>query len=122
MPDPNDDIRGIIAAAAKGVSRVFARAVGDHHGLVIAGASGLVAAHTMRGLQRLGIRPVAIVDNNPAYWGTRPHGTDVMAPVEAIRRYPDAAYVAAIFTHTPLRQQLESLGATRVVSYAALFH
>lgn len=31
-------------------------------------------------------------------------------------------FVAAIFTHTPLRRQLLELGASRVVSYAALFH
>jgi FkbM family methyltransferase len=119
----NDAIQRTIAAAAEGKCfELFDRVVGPHEGLVIAGASGLVAEHTLAGLARLGLRPVALADNNPARWNTTAHGVVVVPPGEAIHRYPNAAYVAAIFTHTPLRQQLQTLGATRVVSYAPLFH
>ena len=122
MTDPDTIQRIISAAAAGGTTGLFDRAAGAHDGLVIAGASGLVAGHTLAGLTRLGISPVAVVDNNPALWGSKVHGVDVMSPGDAVRRYPDAAYVAAIFTHTPLRRQLRELGASRVVSYAPLFH
>jgi len=100
----------------------FDRAAGTHEGVVIAGASGLIADHTLKGLSEIGIRPLAVIDNNPALWGTTSHGSLVVAPIDAIVRYPMAVFVAAVFTHTPLRRQLLSLGAARVVSYAHLFH
>lgn len=103
-------------------SGLFDRIVGNYDGLVVAGATGLIADHVLEGLARRNVRPVALVDNNHQLWGRTIRGLSVMAPDEAVRRYPDAAYVAAIFTHTPLRRQLTSLGATRVVSYAHLFH
>jgi FkbM family methyltransferase len=114
--------RIVAAASAAAASELFDRAVGPHEGLVIAGASGLVAEHTLAGLRRLGIRPLALVDNNAALWGGTKEDVAVMSPADAVRRYPDAAFVAAIFTHTPLRRQLAQLGASRVVSYAPLFH
>lgn len=116
-------IQRIVAAAAGGqTAAAFDRAVGAHDGLIVAGASGLVSDHTLAGLSRLGIAPLALVDNNPAMWGRTIGGVGVLAPADAIARYPDAAYVAAVFTHTPLRRQLSKLGAARVVSYASLFH
>lgn len=114
--------RIITAAAGRGSSTLFDRAVGTYDGLVIGGASGLVADHALAGLTRLGMTPLALIDNNPAQWGRSVHGAPVMAPADAIARFPGAACVAAIFTHTPLRRQLSALGATRVVSYAPLFH
>jgi FkbM family methyltransferase len=118
-----DTIQRIIAAAAEGgTAGLFDRLAGGHDGLVIAGASGLIADHALAGLTRLGMSPVALVDNNAALWGSTVHGVGVLSPEEAVRRHPDAAYVAAIFTHTPLRRQLRQLGASRVVSYAPLFH
>jgi FkbM family methyltransferase len=118
----NTAIDRIIAdAARRESSHVFDAIAGEHAGLVVAGASGLIAEHTLKGLRQLGIRPVALVDNDPARWGER-DGMPVMSPDDALRRHPDAAYVASIFTHTPLRRQLAALGARRVVSYAALFH
>lgn len=110
------------AAASRGSSKLFDLAVGAYNGLVIGGASGLVSAHMLAGLTRLGIMPVALVDNNPATWARTVGGVPVLAPADAVARYPGAAYVAAIFTHTPLRRQLSALGASRVVSYAPLFH
>jgi FkbM family methyltransferase len=120
---PIHGIQRTIAAAAYGdTSGLFDRAAGAYEGLVIAGASGFVAEHTMAGLERLGTPPVALVDNNPARWGGTFHDVVVLPAAEAIRRHPNAVYVAAVFTHTPLRQQLLMLGASRVVSYAPLFH
>ena len=119
----NDSIQRIITAAAEArPSELFDRAVGTHQGLVIAGAAGMVAEHTLAGLRRLGIRPVALADNNVALWGTTVDGVTVLSPSDAVSHHPDAAFVAAIFTHTPLRRQLAALGAGRAVSYAPLFH
>ena len=119
----NRSIQRIVAAASQGgMGDLFDRAVGGHDGLIIAGASGLVAAHTMAGLGKLGLQPVALTDNNSALWGKERQGVQVLSPADAFGRFPGAAFVAAIFTHTPLRRQLAQLGAARVVSYAPLFH
>lgn len=122
MPEPIEAMRRIIATARSRMPDLFDRAVGTYDGLVIAGASGLVADHTMAGLSQLNIRPLAVIDNNATKWGAMFHDVRVVPPAQAIRLYPDAVYVAAIFTHTPLRQQLLNLGASRVISYAMLFH
>lgn len=91
-------------------------------GLVVAGASGLVSEHVVKGLTQLNLRPVAFVDNNETLVGTTLRDVPVLSPATAIDTFPDALYVAAVFTHSPLRRQLEHLGAARVVSYATLFH
>jgi FkbM family methyltransferase len=120
---PLDTVRRAVATANnRQMQGLFAEKVGDYDGLVVAGASGLIAERTLGGLARLGTPPVAVVDNNPALWGTSVHDVSVLPPEVAISRYPNAACVAAVFTHTPLRRQLEQLGALRVVSYALLFH
>src|SRR6185503_10738017 len=67
-------------------------------------------------------KPLAIIDNDGRKWASLFHDVKVVSPNEAVTNYPDAAYIVAIFTHTPLRQQLLQLGARRVVSYAMLFH
>lgn len=112
----------LLSASAIDMSAPFDHMAGNYDGLVIAGASGLVAQHTLQGLARGGIRLAALADNNPTLQATRVNGIPVLSPLEAIKSYPDAAFVAAIFTHTPLRRQLSALGATRVLPYAVLFH
>jgi FkbM family methyltransferase len=99
----------------------FDKEADDSEGLVIAGASGWVAEHTLQGLARAGMRPLAMIDNNCELWGSLMHGIPVLSPTEASQRYPRALFIAAIFMHTPLRRQLAALGV-RVVSYAKLFH
>ena len=112
----------VLSTATANMGGPFDRAAGSYDGLVIAGASGLVAQHTLEGLARVGLRPVALADNNPALQGTRVAGIPVLSPFEAVKAFPHAVFVAAVFTHTPLRKQLSALGAARVVSYAVLFH
>ncbi|HWX56729.1 MAG TPA: FkbM family methyltransferase [Verrucomicrobiae bacterium] len=89
--------------------------------LVIAGARGFLAEHTFRGLKTLGITPVSVVDNDPRLWGDSAGNIKIVQPSEAVRDYPDAVYVTAVYNHTPLRRQLRELGAVRVITYAALF-
>jgi FkbM family methyltransferase len=116
-------IKRILKATADcRMSDLFDQAAGMYDGLVVAGVSGLVADHTLKGLGQVGIRPVALIDNNTTLWGTTLHDTVVSPPADAVMHYPDAVYVAAVFTHTPLRRQIATLGASRVVSYAHLFH
>jgi len=89
--------------------------------LVVAGARGFLAEHMFRGLARLGIVPLTAVDNNPDLWGKSASGTEIIQPSQAVTRFPHATFVAAVHNHTPLRRQLQQLGAKHVISYAVLF-
>jgi len=111
-----------IQAAERNPAEVFDLAAGKYDGFVIAGASGLITQRTLSGLSSLGIRPIALADNNRALQNRSLDGIPVLSPADAVSKHPSAVFVAAIFTHTPLRRQLAELGASRVVSYAALFH
>jgi FkbM family methyltransferase len=88
---------------------------------VIVGARGLVSAHAVGGLKRTA-KPVAcLADNDSSLWGWKIDGIPVLSPAQAITAHRGAVFVAAVFTHTPLRRQLAKLGARRVLSYAQLF-
>lgn len=88
---------------------------------VIAGARGLVSVHAVAGLKRAAKCVVCFADNDSSLWGQKIDGIPVLSPAEAITAHPGAVFVAAVFTHTPLRRQLAELGAQRVLSYAQLF-
>jgi FkbM family methyltransferase len=95
--------------------------------LVLFGAGGL-GRRTVAGLRRHGVVPVAFTDNNSTIWHTQVEGIDVLPPEEAVRRFgEDATFVGTIwraggphrFAHS--REQLQKLGARRVVSFALLY-
>ena len=116
MPHLKSIEKAIRTACSPELSKSFDKCAAGYDGIVIAGASGWVSKHTLQGLERAGIRPKAFADNNPALWGSKVQNIPVVDPKQAIADYPDAAFVAAIFTHTPFRCQLTELGAKRVVS------
>jgi FkbM family methyltransferase len=72
------------------------------------------------------VNPVLFCDNNPSLWHTHIEGIPVESPKTAVERYPDATFVVAIWN--PSRSEtmmdrlnfLKSLGASRVVPFAAL--
>ena len=72
------------------------------------------------------IHPVLICDSNPLLWGRVVEGIPVESPKAAVQRYPDATFVVAIWNPSRtegmkvLINQLRSLGANNVVSFAAL--
>jgi FkbM family methyltransferase len=104
------------------MSSIFDSAVGAYDGLVVAGATGLIAERTLAGLKSLGIVPLALIDNNRLLWGASVQGVTVLSPQEGVDRYPHAVFVVSVFTHSPFRRQLRGFGAERVISYAPLFH
>jgi FkbM family methyltransferase len=112
----------IRVASGVQMSGPFDNRAAGYDGVVVAGASGWIFKHTMEGLKRAGIRPRALADNNPALWGSRIQDIPVLSPAQALGAWPNAVFVAAIFTHSPLRRQLVKLGVRRVVSYAEFFH
>jgi FkbM family methyltransferase len=73
------------------------------------------------------IHPVLMCDNNPSLWNRVVEGIPVTSPKEAIRRYPEATFVVAIWhpsctdTMTDRMLQIRSLGAGNVVPFYELF-
>src|SRR5215469_13832885 len=73
------------------------------------------------------IRPLLFCDNNRALWGTAYDGIPIESPETAIRRYPSATFINAIWHPSRSERiadrtlQLKSLGATNVVPFSALF-
>jgi FkbM family methyltransferase len=72
------------------------------------------------------LHPVLFCDNNPALWGSVCEGIPVESPETAVRRYPRATFVIAIWHPTRAEgmmgriSQLKSLGASDIISFAAL--
>jgi FkbM family methyltransferase len=73
------------------------------------------------------VHPVLICDNNPSLWDGLIEGILVASPEVAVKRYPDATFVVAIW-HPSRREtipdrmsQLRSLGASNVVPFYDLF-
>jgi FkbM family methyltransferase len=74
------------------------------------------------GLQEAGHPPLAILDNNSSFWGSKFECVPVLSPAEGVSDYNDrAVFVVAIYHGSSPRQQLAALGCKRVASYAALF-
>lgn len=73
------------------------------------------------------IRPVLVCDNNSSLWGGKAENIPVVSPVEAVKRYPEATFVVAIWhpsrneTMMDRIRQLEALGASNVVPFYELF-
>ena len=66
--------------------------------LVLFGAGG-IGRKTLAGLRALGIEPLAFADNNPALWGKRVNGLQVLSPQEASARYrKTAVFVVTIWS------------------------
>ena len=72
------------------------------------------------------IRPALICDNKPSLWDNVIEGIPVVSPAVAIKRYPDAMFVVAIWHPsrtekiTDRMDQLRSLGASNVISFCEL--
>ncbi|HMK34961.1 MAG TPA: hypothetical protein VK463_07845, partial [Desulfomonilaceae bacterium] len=87
--------------------------------LVLFGA-GLTGRRTLAGLRRMGIEPLAFLDNDPALWNTSVDGLQVLPPKEGVGRFGgNSAVVVTIWNHrhffTRTRNQLSALGCDKVV-------
>jgi FkbM family methyltransferase len=104
----------------------YDRLTQDAPDLVLFGA-GNHGRHILRCLRKLTIEPVGFADNNASLWGKTVEGLPVFSPAEASQRYGrSASFLITIFSHgtghsfAAFRHQLEGLGCTRVVPFAAL--
>lgn len=95
--------------------------------IILFGAGGL-GKRTLAGLRKVGIEPLAFVDNNPALWGTSIDHVPVFEPVEAVQRFgKTATFVLTILNDqighplTEVSRKLTSAGSPNLVSFAFLY-
>src|SRR5579859_6664501 len=73
------------------------------------------------------IHPVLICDNNSSLWNSIIEGISITSPEAAVKRYPDATFVVAIWhpsrseTMMDRTHQLRELGASNVIPFYELF-
>jgi FkbM family methyltransferase len=115
-----------VARATERERTTFDVAAQHASGIVLMGAGGL-GRRILRGLQRAGVTPLALADNNVKAQGTAIDGVAVLSPADAAARFgADAIFVVTIwgansphrFAHT--RAQLQALGVKRVSSFSPL--
>lgn len=74
------------------------------------------------------VRPVLFCDNNPALWGTRWEHIPIESPKKAVKLYPSATFINAIWHPSRTERmedrarQLRSLGAANVIPFSALLY
>jgi FkbM family methyltransferase len=114
-------------AAAERAAKAFDELAAPFQDRIVLYGAGNLGRKTVQGLRSIGIEPLAFSDGNPALWGSRIEGLDVMSPPDAIARFGEnAAFVISIWGGAlePFGQRkrvLEDLGAKRVVSFGYLY-
>jgi FkbM family methyltransferase len=89
--------------------------------LLLFGASQL-GLRALAGLRRLGIAPLAFVDNQPSKWNRNVGGLPVLSSAESVRRFgTSASFIVCIWRSKAVMDQLESLGCRSAVEFKALF-
>jgi FkbM family methyltransferase len=73
-----------------------------------------------KSLSKAGLNVLAFCDNNPARWGSLVDGVPVLSPAEGVSKcHGSNVLVMTVYTNTPLRKQLQSMGVT-ALSFAEL--
>jgi FkbM family methyltransferase len=105
---------------ARGGAR-FGEVAGPFADRIVLFGVGEVGQLAIRRLRRAGIEPLAAIDNDPAWWGSRVDGVEVMSPDDATRRFAAAAVaVATLFNPAPVMAQLVAAGWPRVAPWSWL--
>jgi len=116
-------------AAAKARERsVFDLTAGPSKNLIVLFGAGHFGRKTLSGLRKLGIEPVAFMDNDSRLWNTSVEGVQVLSPEEAARRHGETAtFVITVWRgEGPDRMaqreaQLRSLGCRYMQTFLPLF-
>lgn len=84
---------------------------------------GQIGRSVLRNLQAAGVELCCLSDNNPALWGTRISGVEVLRPEDAVRQFGHlATFVPTTASHigTAVRKQLREMGCRSVVNLRML--
>lgn len=116
------------AGATAREQSAFDLIAGPSKDLIVLFGAGRVGRKTLAGLRRVGIEPLAFVDNDPRLWNTCVEGVEVLSPEEAARRHGErATFVITIWRGEATDRmaqreaQLRSLGCRYVVPFPPLF-
>lgn len=106
----------------------FDRIAGKFYSRIVLFGAGGLGRIVLGKLRRIGIEPLAFVDNNPLLWGSSVDGIKVFPPQEGVEKYADSAvFVITIWHHgskdrmSSRRKQLADLGCKRVTDFTTLF-
>lgn len=100
----------------------FAEFAGQNKQHLILHGAGPLGRLVLKGLEQVGLRPIAFTDNNERLWHTEIDGVPVLPPSLAADRYRDSAcFVVTIYNGSQARRQLEELRCRNVAPFAALF-
>lgn len=69
----------------------------DTNGLILFGAGGF-GRRTLNGLRQVGIEVICFTDNNELLWNEKVEDKIVLAPSEALKKYPEALYMVTIWS------------------------
>ena len=90
-------------------SQISAR-IGGRTDVVLFG-TGYLGRHALQDLAGLPFRVLAYVDNNPALWGTKLDGLEIVSPDDGAARFgSDVLWLITIYTNSRVIEQCESLG------------
>src|SRR5271154_3514050 len=64
---------------------------GPSKDLIVLFGAGRVGRKTLAGLRKIGVEPIAFVDNDARLWNTVVEGLEVVSPQEAAQRHGDRA-------------------------------
>lgn len=131
----SDNIATLFALLEEEKSHIIARTASTFddltrsfgHNFVLIGA-GRLGLRTLAGLQKIGIKPLAIVDTNEKLWNMRVGDHTIMPPAEAVAKHgKSAVFIATIWNPDighPLKHlnaQFSQFGRVKIVSFAFLY-
>jgi FkbM family methyltransferase len=89
--------------------------------LLLFGA-GQLGLRALAGLRRLGIEPLAFVDNQPSKWNGTFGGLPILSSAESLRRFgTSTSFIVCIWRSKAVMNQLASLGCRSAAEFKALF-
>jgi len=104
----------------------FEETLRTHGNRVVVFGCGGLGRRAIERLANLGVRPIALCDNNQSLWGTEIQGIQVLSVAQAAAQFGgDALFLIAVWNpghwYYETAQQLEAAGARSVVSFLQLF-
>jgi len=121
----NDLLKKDVAAAVKRENTAFDRISKPFNNSLVLFGAGKVGRMSAESLKKIGIKPLAFVDNDCKKWGSYIRGIKVISPTDAARRFrTKAAFIITIWSlhssTTAIVKQLKRLQCKRVIQFPAL--
>jgi FkbM family methyltransferase len=89
--------------------------------IILVGA-GELGKYALKGLLKIGIKPLAFTDNNIKLWNTKIDGLKVIPPKEAADYYKDnSVFVITVYNGSSLRQQMRDMQCKYISPFTYLF-